>query len=104
MKFLIVHTKCCIYFSITDIEEPRFTECPNSMTIHASKFSQMAYVSWNVAATDNSGVVNVVCSLREGIMMEGVYDQTCDAIDETGNQATCTFSITVSGINDVCSE
>ena len=59
----------------------------------------MAHVSWNLSATDNSGVVHVVCSRQDGVMMEGVYDQTCDATDETGNQASCSFSITVSGIH-----
>ncbi|XP_072033875.1 sushi, von Willebrand factor type A, EGF and pentraxin domain-containing protein 1-like [Amphiura filiformis] len=77
---------------------PRFTElCPGSITSYAPKYYQSAFVSWNVAAVDNSGrSLDVSCSLTPGFMVEGYYSLECSATDANGNQATCTATITVS--------
>ena len=75
-----------------------FTYCPGDITIdNATEF--VIRVNWQEpTATDNSGVLPSVSSTRrsgELFAVPGAYVVLYTAKDESGNEATCSFRITL---------
>ena len=75
-----------------------FTYCPDDIVVDDATSSEMR-VSWQQpTATDNSGVVpSIACSRQSGDLFSvpGSSEVQCLAVDGTGNEATCSFRITL---------
>lgn len=75
-----------------------FTNCPSDMVIDNATSSQVR-VNWQrPTVTDNSGVSPSVSSNRQpgGLFdVPGVFQVVYKAIDASGNEATCSFRITL---------
>ena len=55
----------------------------------------------NPQVNDNSGQISTItCDAYSGSHFKiGETEVTCQAVDLTGNQATCTFTVTIEGNN-----
>ncbi|XP_022803617.1 sushi, von Willebrand factor type A, EGF and pentraxin domain-containing protein 1-like isoform X3 [Stylophora pistillata] len=105
-------TRTCLQNSVwsgdnincTDILPPTFdVPCPASPLIaYAEREKFSAEVNWTVpTATDNSGLKAVINSNYHPprIFRQGSYIITYSAVDQSGNKATCSFTIEVIVIN-----
>ncbi|XP_078611237.1 uncharacterized protein LOC144881802 isoform X2 [Branchiostoma floridae x Branchiostoma japonicum] len=80
----------------SDIEKPRFSQCPQDQTFYADRGSQSTFVNWTVSAIDNSGKIpTVTCSQSPTMLPAGDYQVSCTATDAAGNTETCLFDIRV---------
>ena len=85
-----------LYYLFIDVEAPKIC-CPSEFSINST---MTAALIWNrPKTTDNSGQVSTVtCSLESGSQFEiGATEVHCDALDSSGNQATCAFTVQVKG-------
>ena len=74
--------------------------CPVSRTVNTQPSQAYATVIWNdLQVTDNSGEIpTMTCDADSGSHFKiGESDVTCQAVDPTGNQATCSFTVKVEG-------
>ena len=68
------------------------------MSVTTDLGSDMALVSWpTILATDNGGTPVVTTDLSNNTFPIGVSAVTYNATDASGNEAQCTFYITVTG-------
>jgi len=80
---------------VQDTIDPVIT-CPDDFTVYVNPGETEAVVKFEVTATDDSGSVVVVCDPASGSTLPlGETEVNCTTTDEAGNQATCTFKITV---------
>ena len=91
-----------ILFCVSDILPPSFdVPCPASpLVAYAERETFSAEVNWTVpTATDNSGFKPFVNSNYHppGRFRQGTYIITYSAADQSGNKATCSFTIEVIG-------
>jgi len=81
-----------------DSEPPVFTFCPGDILIDNATELQMR-ISWQRPyASDNSGVPPAIYSNREAgalFSVPGSYEIVYKAVDGSGNEATCSFRITL---------
>ena len=81
-----------------DEEPPVFTYCPSDITIDDATTTEVR-VNWQEpTVTDNSGVDPVVYSNKlsgQSFAVPGLYEVLYTAKDESGNEATCSFRITL---------
>ena len=87
---------------ISDVEPPSFgSSCPTGpLVAYAERERFSALVNWTVpGATDNSGEVPTVTSncYPPRRFSQGTHVITYTALDQSGNNATCTFTIEVTG-------
>jgi len=81
--------------AVADWEKPVLT-VPANLTLVAEAGQSNAVVTYTATATDNSGSVAVVCTTPSGAAFPvGVTSVTCSAIDDSGNVATASFTVTV---------
>ena len=85
-----------------DKEAPEFKVCPGSQTLNTPPGQALAVAVWqdpSVNATDNSGdMPEVTCNLLSGSNFTiGQTLVTCEAVDKSGNNNTCSFLIRVEG-------
>ena len=97
MQFLRLPT----IFFFSDEEDPIIT-CPLDFYEVTDPGRPGAVVIWEVIAQDNSGLEpTIVCDaggLQSGDEFPiGVTTVTCTATDAAGNEASCSFTITVNG-------
>merc|ERR1711962_9607 len=81
-----------------DITDPVFVDCPNNVVSYVNGPSSTAGVEWSVpSATDNSGIAPTVTGSLTPPVNLGVGSTTATyiATDQSGNQATCSFSVSV---------
>ena len=74
--------------------------CPPNQTVNTEQSKAYAFVSWtDPQVTDNSGQIpTITCDAVSGNQFGiGETGVTCQAVDPTGNQATCTFTVNVKG-------
>ena len=74
--------------------------CPVNQTVNTQPSQAYATVVWiDPQATDNSGQnLTITCDADSGNDFKiGETEVTCDAVDPTGNQATCTFTVKIEG-------
>ena len=88
-----------------DIHPPTFgATCPSSpLAVYAERGLFSAEVNWTEpAATDNSGILPTVTSNHQPLQRfnQGTHVITYTAVDQSGNTATCNFTIDVIGKND----
>ncbi|XP_022082302.1 mucin-2-like isoform X2 [Acanthaster planci] len=82
----------------TDTTDPVFTNCPDNIVSYVNGPGSTASVEWSVpTATDNSGVPPTVTGSLAPPVNLGVGSTTASytATDAAGNQATCTFSVSI---------
>ena len=74
--------------------------CPVNQTINTEPSKAYASVSWtDPQVTDNSGQIpTITCDAESGSQFDiGETGVTCQAVDPTGNQETCTFTVKIKG-------
>lgn len=79
---------------------PPVISCPSDITAAEEPAgSGAARVDFNTpGATDNCAVASVMCEPSSGSLFEvGTTTVTCTATDESGNTASCSFTVTVTG-------
>ncbi|PIK61981.1 putative hyalin-like isoform X1 [Apostichopus japonicus] len=86
-----------IEFGLVDMTPPRFSNCPDTVSVSVPFGTQNTPISWIApTATDDSGNVNVVPSHNPGFSFPiGLSVVTYTFADRTGNEASCTFLIIV---------
>ncbi|XP_070536967.1 hyalin-like [Ptychodera flava] len=93
--------ECTFVVYVRDSEPPYFDDCPENITANTEQGSATVNVSWTApSASDNSGEnVSVTVSHQPGSFFPlGSMDVTYTAEDSYGNQAKCTFTVTVKDI------
>jgi hypothetical protein len=81
--------------AVQDQENPALT-VPANLSIMTAPGQTSAIVEYAATATDNSGSVAVACAPLSGTAFPvGVTTVTCTAIDDSGNVATGSFTVTV---------
>ena len=93
------------FVHIADILPPTFSAtCPLSpLVVYAERGLFSAEVNWiEPTATDNSGVLLTMSSNHKPLerFKQGTHVITYTTADQSGNKATCTFTIDVRGKND----
>ncbi len=85
-----------ITVTVADDTPPTIT-CPANLTVNNDPGKCSAVVSFSVSASDNcDSEVSVVCSPASGsIFPLGTTTINCTATDDAGNQANCSFTVTV---------
>lgn len=85
--------------TVVDTEKPHVM-LPNDWSVNATS-PNGALVTYNVTATDNVGVVSVVCQPLSGTVFKiGYTDITCVASDAAGNTASAWTGVEVLGAHD----
>ena len=82
------------------MEAPTLTLCPSNITMVTDLGEPTAAVNWiDPRATDNSGQSpTITCSAGSGSQfMIGETEVVCQAVDPSGNQATCLFTVKIEG-------
>ena len=82
-----------------DNEAPVIT-CPANQTFNNQPGQAHAAVVWTEPqVTDNSGQIpTITCDANSGSQFGiGETEVICRAVDSTGNQATCTFTVKIEG-------
>ena len=100
------------YVHILDHEAPKFEICAFNQTLDTQPGQPIAVAFWqSPSATDNSGdIPDVTCDPQSRSKFTiGQTLVTCEAIDSSGNNNTCSFHIHVNGksyfiwfVNRVC--
>jgi hypothetical protein len=69
--------------------------CPSNITVQGTSAAGAA-VTWVLITSDNCGVTNRVCTPMNGsVFPVGTTSVHCQATDVAGNQADCSFTVTV---------
>ena len=82
------------------MEAPIFSSCPQDKLEPKDPDEDKTVVEWSdPIANDNSGTSPIVsCSVNSGDRLStGTTKVTCEARDESGNQATCSFTVEIDG-------
>ena len=91
-----------MFFFCSDSEPPTFgVSCPGSpLVAYAERGKFTALVNWtDPVAIDNSGIVPTVTSNYQSPQRfrQGVHVIKYRAIDQSGNEAKCSFEVSVTG-------
>ena len=91
-----------MFVHLADIFPPTFgATCPSSsFVVYAERGLFSAQVNWTEpVASDNSGVKPTVISKYQPLQRfdQGTHVITYIAVDQSGNKATCSFTIDVTG-------
>jgi|GEM_PF-908300 len=95
---------CTFTVTVTDDEDPTIN-CPSDITVfESSPGSGSANVNFNVTGSDNSGAVTINCTHSSGdsFATGPATEVVCTATDDSNNTATCSFNVTVTGVNNTC--
>ncbi|XP_030830190.1 uncharacterized protein LOC588928 isoform X5 [Strongylocentrotus purpuratus] len=87
---------CSFVVNVTDNISPVFDSCPSNPTYATPPGQATRAVEWFVSVTDNSGWVSITSThnVNESFPV-GMTEVTYQAVDASGNSATCVFSITI---------
>jgi hypothetical protein len=87
---------CTNYVLVVDQTPPTLT-CPAAMVVNADEGQcSKSNVTWEVTASDNCAVTNVVSEPPSGSTFPaGVTTVRCTATDASGNTNLCSFTVTV---------
>jgi hypothetical protein len=87
---------CTFTVTVHDVESPSIT-CPSPIIVDAAS-PQGAAVSFAVTASDNCSVAEVVSAPASGSVFPiGTTTVSSDAVDPSGNGASCSFTVHVKG-------
>ena len=97
---LYIHIICCKYDEGVDKEAPRISACPANISSPTDLGKPTALVIWDdLTVTDNTDddpAINCTTSSGSEFII-GVTEVVCEAIDKSGNNATCSFNVNVTG-------
>lgn len=86
---------CWFFVNVNDMESP-VVHCPGDLAFNTEPGRCDAVATFNVTATDNCGVLPVVCVPPSGTrLVLGTTAVTCSTRDFSSNAASCTFNVTV---------
>ncbi|XP_070545132.1 serine-rich adhesin for platelets-like [Ptychodera flava] len=90
---------CSFAVRVQDIESPSI-DCPPDIDTIANTGMNSVSVTWSIpSASDNSGNVSVSSSHDPGSdFIIGVTDVSYEAVDPSGNEASCSFAVRVQDI------
>ena len=103
------NTETCS-FTITVVDEPPTINCPQDISVAIAPGKTFATITYVTTATDQCGVTSITCHgmtqtfsppvtvAVASFTMDfpvGTTILTCTATDQSGNTATCTFTVTV---------
>ena len=90
-------SSCIQTITLADTKAPLITNCPSDITVAPNENCQ-ATVSWTLpVATDNCGLPSLSSNYESGSTFEeGENTVIYTAIDNCGNESTCSFIVTVS--------
>ena len=86
---------------ISDEEQPTIESCPDDISNETDHGKPTAMVTWEppVAYDNIRETPTVTCNPASGSNFTiGQIVVTCEAMDTSGNKATCNFSVKVSGM------
>ena len=90
-----------ITICVSDVQPPTFVTCPGGpLLAYAERDKFSALVNWTEpVAIDNSGVTPTVTSNYQSPQRfsQGTHVITYTAVDQSGNKATCSFTVKVLG-------
>jgi len=88
---------CSFAVTVNDAQPPVIGPCPANIVANTGNTSGTVVVNYPTPpATDNCGVVSVVCSPPSGSQFTpGTTTVTCTASDAAQNHASCSFTVTV---------
>ena len=88
---------CIFTVTVNDVEDPTFENCPESITLPAELGLCSATATWTPpTAADNCEVAEVSSTHEPGFAFPvGDTEVTYTATDIYGNEATCSFTVTV---------
>ncbi|MED4755176.1 FG-GAP-like repeat-containing protein [Brevibacillus choshinensis] len=104
------NTETCS-FTITVVDEPPTIHCPEDITVSITQGQTFATITYQTTAMDQCGVTSIACHgmtqtfsppapfAVASFTMDfplGTTTLTCTATDQSGNTASCTFTVTVS--------
>lgn len=90
-------TQCNATVTVLDDIEPEIT-CPGDITVAAVPGACDAVVNFSVTATDCDPNLNIECTPASGSTFAiGTTVVNCTATDGSGNNASCSFNVTVTG-------
>ncbi len=94
-------SSCIQTITLADTKAPLISNCPSDITVAPNENCQ-ATVSWTQpVATDNCGVPTLSSNFESGSTFdEGENTVVYTAIDDCGNESTCTFTVFVSSCCD----
>ena len=99
MSFYIYITWCKNDEGV-DKEAPRISACPANISSPTDLGKPTALIIWDdLTVTDNADDDPVIkCTPSSGSeFIIGVTEVVCEAIDKSGNNATCSFNVNVTG-------
>ena len=106
VNFVNVNNELISYrYAYLDNEAPDFETCPFNQTLNTKPGLPTIVAIWqHPSATDNSGDKPIVtCNPMSGSNFTiGQTLVTCEAVDSSGNNNTCTFKINVKGTLELC--
>ena len=85
--------------TFADLEAPMIV-CPVNQTVNTEPGQAYSTVVWtDPQVTDNSKQIpTITCDADSGSDFKiGENEVTCQAVDPTGNQATCSFTVKIEG-------
>src|SRR6266542_2354884 len=87
--------QCTFSVTVNDTQPPTIT-CPGNITVNAAPGVCTSNVTFNVTATDNCAVTNLLSMPASGSAFPlGTTTVTSTAQDSSGNSRQCTFTVTV---------
>jgi len=91
---------CYFDIIVQDTEDP-VAQCPSDITVDNDAGECGAVVTFTSTVTDNCPGATVTCDPASGSTFPvGTTTVTCTAVDASGNDATCTFTVTVNDAED----
>ena len=93
----MIADSCQTAIVINDIENPVWADCPMDITLNADA-NCMAVANWQPpTASDNCAIANITTPafMSGDPFSAGAHVLTYTAVDEAGNSAECSFTITV---------
>ncbi|XP_071810840.1 uncharacterized protein [Apostichopus japonicus] len=93
---------CSFVVFVEEDEPPTITGCPEDISLDNLPGQGFNFANWTVPnATDANSIPTLVSNYDPGALFEiGVQSVKYTATDNLGSQATCTFSVTVSDVED----
>ncbi|XP_038049695.1 uncharacterized protein LOC119723206 [Patiria miniata] len=87
---------CTFRVTLTDDVPPTIT-CPGNQTERTTNGEETRDIPWNIQTSDSVGVASRVCSRPDSntVFSLGTTVVTCTARDAAGNDATCSFQVTI---------
>ena len=89
--------------AVDDVTDPVIHDCPSNIVVNADAGGCTAQVWWTEpTATDNCTVASFTSTHSPGeVLPQGLTTVTYTAVDQCGNDTTCSFCVTVSAYNEL---